>query len=169
MECTDNLIYEERISSSRTEALFVSLTFLFLMLFIWLNCLDSPNILRAVLLILFVFFLFYSVNYRTLVIRVTPVTLQLTFGIFTWTIPLGNIGECNYDDLPLFMKYGGAGIHFMLVRNRYRASFNFLEHPRVVITLIKKAGLVRDVSFTTRHPDEVIQLLQDAISSHNIA
>jgi hypothetical protein len=62
------------------------------------------------------------------------------------------------------MKYGGAGIHFMLVRTRYRVSFNFLEHPRVVIALRRRAGPVRDVSFSTRRPDELMQLLQSAVS-----
>jgi hypothetical protein len=60
---------------------------------------------------------------------------------------------------------GGAGIHFISVRGRYRVSFNFLEHPRVVIALKKKRGLVRDVSFSTRHPDEVLQLIREAESA----
>mgnify|MGYP000900013350 CR=1 FL=1 len=60
---TDGAIYRERISSARTEALFLALTVMF------------------------------------------------------------------------FLRYGGAGIHFMSIRGRYRASFNFLEYPRVVIAL----------------------------------
>jgi hypothetical protein len=58
------------------------------------------------------------------------------------------------------MKYGGAGIHFMFIRDRYRASFNFLEYPRVVIAFKKKVGPVRDISFSTRKPEDVIQLIQ---------
>ena len=162
---TDNLIYEERVSSKRTEALFASLTILFLMLLIWQIISGNSAILSAAFLILFIFFLFYSVNYRTLIIRLTPESLKLKFGIFTWTIPLGNIGECRHDDLPVLMKYGGAGIHFMLIRKRYRASFNFLEHPRVVIAFKRKVGIVRDISFSTCHPDEVIRHLQNAASS----
>jgi hypothetical protein len=166
---TDNLIYEERVSSNRTEALFASLTILFLMLLIWQIGTDSPGILSAVFLLLFIFFFFYSVNYRILIIRLTPESLKLKFGIFTWTIPLDNIGECRHDDLPMLMRYGGAGIHFMFIRKRYRASFNFLEHPRVVIALNRKAGIVSDISFSTRRPDDVIQLLQNAASSRSAA
>ena len=59
------------------------------------------------------------------------------------------------------MKYGGAGIHFMTVHNRYRASFNFLEYPRVVIAFKKKVGLVRDISFSTRRPEEVTRLIRE--------
>jgi hypothetical protein len=80
-------------------------------------------------------------------------------------IELDNIDECRQDDLPILMKYGGAGIHFMLIQGRYRASFNFLEHPRVVISLKKRAGPVRDISFSTSHPDEVIRLIRAATST----
>jgi hypothetical protein len=166
---TDNLIYEERLSSNRTEALFISLTILFLTLLMWQISRGSSDILSAAFFFSFIFFLFYSVNYRTLIIRLTPESLKLKFGVFTWTIPLDNIEECRHDDLPLVMRYGGAGIHFMVIRRRYRASFNFLEHPRVVIAFKKKAGLVRDVSFSTRHPDKVIQLLQNAASASSAA
>jgi hypothetical protein len=166
---TDNLIYEERLSSNRTEALFISLTILFLTLLMWQISRGSSDILSAAFFFSFIFFLFYSVNYRILIIRLTPESLKLKFGVFTWTIPLDNIEECRHDDLPLVMRYGGAGIHFMVIRRRYRASFNFLEHPRVVIAFKKKAGLVRDVSFSTRHPDKVIQLLQNAASASSAA
>jgi hypothetical protein len=164
---TDNQIYEERLSSNKTETLFISLTILFLMLLIWQISSGSPNILSAVFFLLFIFFLFYSLNYRTLIIRLTSEALHLKFGIFTWTIPLDNVGECRLDDLPKLMRYGGAGIHFMVIRRRYRASYNFLEYPRVVIALKKKAGVVQDISFSTRHPDEVIRHLQFAVSARS--
>jgi len=162
---TDNLIYEERVSSDWTEALFSGFTILFLILLIWRMSTGSPDILSAAFFFFFVFFFFYSVNYRTLIIRLTPESLKLKFGIFTWTILLDNVEDYRLDDLPMLMKYGGAGIHFMLIRGRYRASFNFLEYPRVVIALKRKAGLVCDISFSTRRPNEVIQHLKDAISA----
>jgi hypothetical protein len=130
---TDNLIYEERLSSNRTEALFISLTILFLTLL--MTSRGSSDILSAAFFFSFIFFLFYSVNYRTLIIRLTPESLKLKFGVFTWTIPLDNIEECRHDDLPMVMRYGGAGIHFM----------------------------------STRHPDKVIQLLQNAASAKSAA
>ena len=165
-----HLIYSEKLSSKRTELLFTALTLLFLLLFIWRVIAGSVDFLVGIFLFFFVFFLFYSLNYRTLVIRLTSESLKLSFGIFTWTIPLNNVGEIQSDDeLPLLMKYGGAGIHFMLVRKRYRTSFNFLEHSRVVIGLKRKAGLVRDISFSTCQPNELIRLVQGAISANKTA
>lgn len=166
---TDDTIYEERVSSDWTEALFLGLTILFFLLYRWLLSTGGPLFLRAAFLVLSLFFLFHSLNYRTLVIRLTPESLKLKFGIFTWRIPLDNIGECQLDELPKLMWYGGAGIHFMLIRKRYRASFNFLEHSRVLIAFKRKVGIVQDISFSTRRPDDVIQLLQDVISAQNTA
>ncbi|MGB2897385.1 MAG: hypothetical protein WBB65_14630 [Anaerolineales bacterium] len=158
----DKLIYEERVYSGWTGALFLGFTILFLVLLIWRMSTGSRDILSAAF---FFFFFFYSINYRTLIIRLTPESLNLKFGIFTWTIQVDNIENCRLDDLPILMRYGGAGIHFMLIRGRYRASFNFLEHPRVVIALKTKAGPVRDISFSTVHPNEVIQIVQNAITA----
>ena len=165
----DNIIYEERVSSDWTEALFLGFTILFFVLLIRRMSTSGADILSAAFFFFFVYFFFYSVNFRTLIIRLTPEALKLKFGVFTWTIPLDNVGECRLDDLPKLMRYGGAGIHFMFIQKRYRASFNFLEHPRVVIALNRKVGIVRDISFSTRRPDDVIQLLQNTISARSAA
>jgi len=164
-----NQIYEERVTSDWTEALFLGMTILFLILFIWRISISSLDILSAAFFCLLVFFLFYSVNYRTLIIRITSESLKLKFGIFAWTIPLDYVAACRLDDLPLLMKYGGAGIHFMFIRKRYRASFNFLEYPRVVVEFNRKIGIVRYISFSTRRPNDVIQLLQNSVSARNAA
>jgi hypothetical protein len=161
---TGKPLYEERVTSGLTTALFSALTVVFFILLIWRMTAARPGALGAAILLLFLFFLFCTLNYRTLVIRLSPDALRLQFGVFAWTVGLNNIEECRLDDLPLLMKYGGAGIHFMFVRSRYRVSFNFLEHPRMVIALRGRAGPVRDVSFSTRRPDELMQLLRSAVS-----
>lgn len=151
--------YEETVSSNLTELLFAGLTILFVSLAFWRVSTQGYTLLSVGFLLLAAFFLFYSLNYRKLLIRISADNLWLKFGVFSWTVPLGNIKACRLDDLPLLMKYGGAGIHFMLIQGRYRASFNFLDGPRVVIELKNKAGLVRDVSFSTRRPEEVMRLI----------
>lgn len=160
---SDKFIYSESVSSNKTEALFVALTLLFFTLLIKRLLAGSRGILSALFSFLSALFFFYSLNYRTLVIRLTSKSLKLTFGIFTWSVPLENIEDSRLDEIPTLMRMGGAGIHFMSIRQRYRASFNFLEHPRVVIALKRKVGPVRDISFSTRQPDEVIKLIQEAI------
>lgn len=163
---TDDLVYEEKISSSKTEALFIVLAVIFLVLSIWRVSASGLDALGTVFLLFFVLFVFYSLNYRILIIRIVQDSLKLKFGLFTWTIPPEDIGEIYpEDDIPALRKFGGAGIHFMFVRGRYRVSFNFLEYPRVVVALKRKRGPVRDVSFSTRLPQEVIELLKDAASA----
>ena len=163
----ENLLYTERLSSKRTEMLFVALLLLFFMLSIWCVTARGLDIFAAVFLCLCAFFFFYALNYRTLRIRLTTKSLKLTFGIFTWIVPLDNIESCRLDEIPVLMKFGGAGIHFMLVRRRYRACFNFLEYPRVVIAFKRKIGPVRDISFSTRQPDDVLRLIQEAVSANS--
>jgi Ca2+/Na+ antiporter len=165
----DDLLYHERMTSNRTEALFLTLTLLFFVLMIWRVRTDGLDALAAVFLSFFIIFLFYSLNYRVLIVRLTPESLKLTFGIFTWIVALDNIGTCALDDVPAFMRMGGAGIHFMLIRKRYRASFNFLEYPRVVIEFKRKVGPVRDISFSTRQPDEVQRLIQEIYTANSDA
>ncbi len=104
-------------------------------------------------------FLFYTVNYRMLLIQVTAQELVLKFGLFTWRESRENIQGCTVDNLVAWQYYGGAGIHFMLVRGCYRASFNLLQYPRLELRLKKKRGLVECVSFSTEHPQELIQIL----------
>jgi hypothetical protein len=163
---SDHLLYYEKVFSKKTECLFIAFTILFSALFIWRVTTNSFDVMARILLFFSGFFLFYSLNFRTLIIRLTPEVLKLSFGIFTWSVPLNNVSEClPDDDLPVLMKYGGAGIHFMVIRKRYRASFNFLEHSRVVIRFKKKTGLVRDISFSTCHPDELIRCIEKAIST----
>jgi uncharacterized membrane protein len=165
MVTSKDVIYYEKVSSKRTEWLFLALTILFFLLFVWRVKADGLDGLVVVFLVFSCLFLFYSVNYRTLIIHITVDSLKLSFGVFTWTVPLDNVAGCSLDEIPALMKYGGAGIHFMNIRKRYRASFNFLEYPRVVIAFKRKIGPVRDISFSTRRPKDVLQVIQEAKSA----
>ena len=166
LNMSTDLIYHERLSSSKTEALFLALTLLFCLLLIWRVNASGSDFLAGIFLFSTIIFLFYSVNYRTLVIRLTAQSLKLTFGLFTWSVPLENVAECRLDDIPRMMYLGGAGIHFMSIRHRYRASLNFLEYPRVAIALKRKRGPVQDLSFSTRRPDELIRLIRERITGN---
>jgi len=169
MIVADDLIYEERVTSNRTEALFLALTIFFLILLIWRANASGVGVVTVAFFCLFILFLFYSVNYRTLIVRLNSKSLKLRFGIFTWTVLWDTVEECHLDDISVFMRMGGAGIHFMSIRRRYRASFNFLEYPRVVIALKKKTGFVRDISFSTRQPDDVLRFIREAVSARTAA
>jgi hypothetical protein len=118
----------------------------------------------AVLLFASALFLFYSLNYHVLVIRMTAESLTLRFGVFRWTVPLENIASWSRDRTSLW-RIGGAGIHFTWLGGRYRAMFNFLEHPRLVVSLKVRRGPVRDIAFSTRRPELVEELLRGNIEA----
>jgi hypothetical protein len=96
-------------------------------------------------------------------IYITPETLQLTFGIFTWKIAVTNIESCYLDKTSLW-RIGGAGIHFTWIKGKYRAFWNFLEYPRVAVMLKRKKGAVREIAFSTRHPGQVTEHIQSRIN-----
>jgi len=139
---------------------------LFFFLAIWRVWAGYLGALSILFLCLSGIFLFYSVNYRTLSICLTAKVLKLKFGIFSSAVPLTNVDKCHLDRLPTLMRLGGAGIHFMRIRGRYRASFNFLEYPRIVIALKSKAGPVWDISFSTRRPGDLLRLIQRATGTN---
>ncbi len=101
--------YRERITSNKTEALFVGLTLLFAALFAWRWASSGPGALAIALLAGCAKFLFYALNFRTLVITLSPDILMLTFGIFAWRVPLDNVEDARLDALPAKMRLGGAG------------------------------------------------------------
>ena len=160
------IIYHEKLTSIKTTMLFVMLTVVSFCLFIWRLLASSMNWLAVLLLSLACFFLLYSINYLILDIQLDINSLKLQFGIFKWQVPLTNIAHFQLDDdIPWLMRMGGAGIHFMFVRGRYRASFNFLEHPRVVIAFKNKVGPILDISFSTSQPAQILTHLEEAIHS----
>lgn len=156
----EGLLYEERLRSPRMTALFALLTALFGALAAWRALAGGMDGWGVLCVILAAIFLVYVLNYRELRIGITRQALTLTFGIFRWRIPQANIAACALDDaLKPLERYGGAGIHFMFVNGRYRASFNFLEGPRLALRLKQKAGMVAEVSFSTRHPQRIMEVL----------
>lgn len=157
-------LYIEKVSSRLTERLFTGMSVLFFLLFIWRYTTRRITAVTQTLLFFSCFFLFYTLNYRTLTIRLTADGLTLQFGLFSWRIPRDNIRAAGLDDdLPPLVEFGGAGIHFFTAHGIYRASFNFLEHPRVIVELKRPSGPVRALSFSTRYPAALLREIERLI------
>lgn len=164
----EELLYEERLSSFRTELLFVALAVFFLALLAWRVMASGFGVLAGVLLFFSAFFAFYALNYRVLVIRISTDRISLRFGLFGWTIPWPAVEEAHLDPTSLW-RISGAGIHFSPIRGRYRAMLNFLEHPRVVVALKERRGLVRDVAFSTARPEEILHIVEASVGKGGAA
>lgn len=157
-------LYTEKLRSSLTTVLFIDLFLIFLFLFGWRFGAVGWKFTPILFLILSLVFLFYIFNYRTLRIKISENSLELRFGLVRWRTELENIQEASLDDLPPIIKYGGAGVHFAFVRGIYRAFFNFLEGPRILVTFKEKQGLAQALSFSTRQPVKILELLEGRIA-----
>ena len=165
---SDDLIYEERISSPRTKAVFVALSVFCLAFFAWRLMISGYGGIAALLLFLSAFFVFCALNYSVLSIRISTAGMNLKFGLFGWTVPWRSVAEAHVDEVSLW-RICGAGIHFAIIRGRYRAMLNFLEYPRIVIQLKEKRGLVRDVAFSTKRPAEILGIIEQHIPKQHAA
>jgi len=157
-------IYSEKISSSRTTFLFLGLSVSFFILSAWRIFAVGLRFFPGLFAFLALIFLFYVINFRTLKITIDSKHVKLKFGIIPWKTRLDNILECRMDDSPAIIKYGGAGVHFAYVNGIYRAYYNFLEYPRVVISFKVKQGLTQGLVFTTRQPDQVLDHIKSRIT-----
>lgn len=158
-------IYSEKLQSNITTGLFAVLALIFLALFGWRLTSVGWKFTPGLFLFLGLLFLFYVFNYRTLQIELSGEALTLRFGLVRWRTALNNILEFRLDDPPLWIKYGGAGVHFAMVKGTYQAFFNILEGPRVIVIFKEKQGLVQALSFSTRQPDRVLDLLGSRITA----
>ena len=155
--------YFEDVSSLKTTSLFLGLAVVFFGIFIWRVSAVGFSTFPSICLFFSIFFGLYVLNYRTLKIKITDKILSLKFGVIRWRTKLDNINTSSIDDSPDLIKYGGAGVHFAFVNQKYRAFFNFLEYPRVLINFKEKQGPVQGLVFTTRKPDEVLKFIQERV------
>ena len=157
-------LYTEQVKSSGTGLLFLVLSVLFFTLFGWRFSAVGLRFFPGLLAFIGLFFFLYVLNYRILEITISSTQLKLKFGLISWKTRLDNIQEIRMDDSPAIIKYGGAGVHFAFVKGIYRAYFNFLEYPRVLVTFKDKQGPVQQLVFTTRQPDQVLDYINTRIS-----
>ena len=71
MTTTPDVVYEERVSSRRTEAVCIALALVFLALSAIRRSRSGFGYVAALLLLAGYFFLFYTINCRTLIVRMT--------------------------------------------------------------------------------------------------
>ncbi len=151
--------YSEKVKSFKTTLLFLFLSVVFIYLTWWRVSAVGYRFLPGLFALLGLVFIFYVINYRTLEISIDSTHLKLKFGIISWKTPLTNIQDVCLDDSPALIKYGGAGVHFAFVGGRYRAYFNFLEYPRLLIFFGEKQGWTEALVFSTRQPEQVLSVL----------
>jgi hypothetical protein len=160
MRTNPDTLYQETLSSRRTIGLFIALAAIFLAFLTWRWSAGGLDGWGIAFLCLAGVFTFYTLNYRALTIQITGQHLRLKFGLFTRTIPHEDIATIQPDHPPPLKRYGGAGIHWYLTGDRYRASWNLLEYERVVVQFKHPVGPVQELSFSTKNPEEVSRVVR---------
>ena len=100
-------------------------------------------------------------NFSRLTIRMSPENITVGYGRITRQIPWENIESCYLDETSAIF-YGGFGIRFARIRGKWRLVYNIMSTPRVVLAL--KSGGFQEFVFSTKNPDEVMNLINDRIA-----
>jgi hypothetical protein len=153
-------LYEETIFLWGLTALLSIFTAVFLFLLVYQSLVGplgedpAPNWL---LLYMSLLFLFITITFRALSIKMTARSVVVGYGIFTRTIFWENIERC-YSDEVSSIRYGGWGIRIGRVKGKWRLVYNVIGGPRVVLAL--KRGWFGEFVFSTKNPEEVMKVVR---------
>lgn len=157
-------LYQEKLTSKWITIIFLFFALLFLFFIIYqafigpLGNNPAPNWALA---IMFLIFLFLTVNFLRLTIQITPQHLVAGYGIFKHKISWDNVESVYPDKSPVLTNYGGWGIRFGKVGGKWRLVYNIPESDRIVMSL--KDGKFREFVFSTKNSQEVITLIKEQI------
>lgn len=117
-------------------------------------------------LVMFVFLsaiALFVLNFRALFIGMTPQEITVAYGCIRRTVPWGDIEGCFWDESPTF-SYGGWGIRITRVSGRWRLVYNLIGSPVVILRL--RSGRFREFGFSTRNPEQVLELVRRQAAVH---
>ncbi len=155
-------IYKETIPLTLIKwilAMEIGLTILFLSLFIS----QLPAGLSWLYLGMFLLFLGVTAliaNFRKLNISITSQSITVAYGRIKYSIPWDRIDDC-YLDKNLGIRYGGWGIRMAKVKGKWLLVYNVIGSPRVILEL--KSGRFGKFIFSSRHPEEVLNIIKQQI------
>ena len=158
-----DIIYEERLLAKGFILIFTPIAAIMLIILMYAilgEPVDDIPALPLLFLFMFLLFLGLAINFRRLNIIITPSTITVGFGIIKKKIPLENVSDCNPDEVSA-IRYGGFGIRMARVNGKKRLVYNTIGTPRCVLSL--KQGKFRDFVFSTKNPEEVINVVKNEL------
>jgi len=106
---------------------------------------------------MFLLFLGVVINFSRLSIRITHLSVKVSYGIFRHIVTRENVEDCYLDEASI-IRYGGWGIRIGKVQGRWRLVYNVIGAPRVVLSL--KKGRFKEFVFSTEKPEEVMNIIR---------
>ncbi|HDS45134.1 MAG TPA: hypothetical protein ENN68_03420 [Methanomicrobia archaeon] len=155
--------YEERITVwSFTVILgFVSAVFIAVVIYqVLIGPLGTNPAPNGFYLFMALLFFALAMMFSTLVVKLSPRSVVVSFGLIKRSIPWELIERCYVDEVTS-LRYGGWGIRIGRVGGKWRLVFNIIGAPRVVLAL--KQGRFDEFVFSTRHPDEIVRMIRQRI------
>jgi hypothetical protein len=159
-----NLLYEEKILSKEILGVCLIVAFLFLVLMIYQiykgpigNC-PAPN---WVFLLFFLLVSGFGFVFSNLGVKITSKNLDVGYGFIRYKIPLENVANCYLDETSAFW-YGGWGIRFAKIADKWRLVYNVIGTPRVILSL--KQGRFKEFAFSTKKPQELIKIIRTQLN-----
>ena len=139
----------------------ISITFL-LLLFIQLSGTPvggnpAPDWLYLIMGLGFIGVTVLVSNFRSLTISIDKSSVTVSYGIICYTVALDNIESASIDT-NLGIVYGGWGIRMARIKGESALIYNVISQPRVVLKL--RSGRFKQFAFSTKHPNEIINLVQ---------
>ena len=96
-------------------------------------------------------------QFRRIVVSITPDSVTVSFGLFSYRIPYRRIISAFVDEKPGIV-YGGWGLRIARARGRHALVYSVLNVPRVVIE--QNGSRYGYFLFSTKNPEEVIRLIR---------
>lgn len=159
-----DVIYHEKFAAKGFIAILspVAAFMFFLLLFhLFVESIEPFLIMTIFFLAMFLFFLLLAVGFSTFSITMTGESMSIGFGIKKHKTPISQIIDCKIDDVSA-AKYGGFGIRVARIEGKNRLVYNTIGTPRVVLT--QKEGKFPEFVFSTKNPEEVINVIRAQIS-----
>lgn len=159
-----DIIYHEKFAAKGFILIFSPITAVMLLLLFY-HLLTEPiepfMTWTFFFLAMLLFFLILTVGFSTFSITLTCESVSIGFGIKKHKIQLAQIIDVQPDDVSA-AKYGGFGIKVTRIKGKNRLVYNTIGTPRIVLTL--KEGRFPEFVFSTKSPDEVINVIRAQVS-----
>ncbi len=120
----------------------------------------APNWFYLFMMAIFAGVAVLLTNLTRLAVSMTADAITVGYGRFRYTIPWQRIEGCHQDKRS-GITYGGWGIRMAKAGGKSTLVYNVIRAPRVILEL--KEGRFNQFVFSTRHPEEVMIIIQHQI------
>lgn len=122
-------------------------------LIMYLGVMTSNGIPQKLLVLIIMVLGFIYANFMKLEVTITSTSLKVGFGIIKHSIKMSNIESIKVHS-PRWYWYGGFGIRF-----GWDWSIGFIQNYRTGVLVKPRRG--RKLFFSTNHPEEIVNLVND--------